>query len=65
MMVMVAVAMMMVMMIPHPPAAETAAVMMVVVMARAREQPANRWQYDDENDKTEHCNSPSAEAPAL
>ena len=63
MMVMVAMTMMMVMM-PHPPAAETAAVMMVV-MARAREQPTNRCQHNNEHDESEHCYSPSADYPAL
>ena len=63
MMVMVAMAMMMVMM-PHSPTAETAKGMMMV-MAPTREQRANGRQYNNENDETEHCYSPSAESPAL
>ena len=63
MMVMVAMAMMMVMM-SHLPAAETAKGMMMV-MAPSREQRANGRQYNNENDETEHCYSPSAESPAL
>ena len=55
----------------HTPAAEAAVRAIVtteraiVPEERAGEQPSNEGQYKNDDDETEHCNSPFAGDPAL